>query len=103
MTAAVKYREGEGYRIVDCLLLAGGAEVTRGPDIRHPNVIESRRGGYVLRSPVLGYRVAKAVVYVRGCTPSKTHYRSNVVHSSPAQSEVVLGLGSSQTLLEPDS
>ena len=56
--------------------------------------MEPRRGGYVLGSHVLGYRVAEAVVCVRGGTPFEAQYRPNVVHSSPAQPEVVPGFRS---------
>ena len=55
---------------------------------------------YVLGSQVLGYRVAKAVVYVRGGTPSEVQYRPNVVHSSPSQPEVLPGFGSQRDIVK---
>ena len=57
--------------------------VARDPEVRHPKVVEPRRGGYVFGSQVLGYRVTKAMVYVRGSTPPEAQYRPNVVHFSP--------------------
>ena len=51
-----------------------------------------------LVSQVLGYRVAKAVVYVRGGTPSEAQYR--VVHSSLAQPEAFPGFGSQQDIVK---
>ena len=61
---------------------------------------EPRRGGFVLGLQVLSYRVAKAVVYVRGGTPPEAQYRPNVVHSSPAQPEVLPGFGSQRDIVK---
>ena len=69
VTAEIKDRECKGYHLAGCLLLAGRAEVARCLDVRHPNAAESRPGGYVLGSHVMGYRVARAVVHVRGGPP----------------------------------
>ena len=40
------------------------------------------------------------LIYLRGCTPSKTQYRPNVVHSSPAQPGVLPGFGSRRDILK---
>ena len=48
----------------------------------------------------MGYRVARAVVCVRGGTPSETQYRSNVVHPSPARLEILPGFGSQRDIVK---
>ena len=82
-------------------MLAVQAEIARDPDIRQPNVIEPCRGGYILGSEVLGYRVANAVVHVRGGTPPDQQYRPKAVHSSLAQPEVLPEFGSLWNIVKP--